>query len=250
MSAVMPSQVVKILDRLFPTAAKGTGGPIAASDRFSLRVIVDLIEKVPEALLSISDDDYAELVVATSWMREHLEHWARNPEARYLTFDTVLSVRKVMVRCPDEFPPPTSTELSFVDDDGLRESIRNDIGATQRALEHAEWKAATVLAGASIEALLIWRLSKEPKAEVAASATINKLNVPVSLDEWSLGPLVIVAAHLKVIDKETGTAALLAKDFRNLIHPGRARRTNQVCDRGTTYSAVGAMERVIADLQK
>jgi hypothetical protein len=42
----------------------------------------------------------------------------------------------------------------FITDDALRNSIRGDIGAAERAFANFEWKAATVLAGAAIEALL------------------------------------------------------------------------------------------------
>src|SRR4029077_526461 len=61
----------------------------------------------------------------------------------------------------DEYPPPTTTELLFIKDKALRDSIRQDIGATTRALTNNEWKAATVLAGAAREALWHGRL-REP----------------------------------------------------------------------------------------
>jgi hypothetical protein len=51
-----------------------------------------------------------------------------------------------------------------------------------------------------------------------------------------------------VLKPVTYAAAKLAQNFRNLIHPGRADRDNQVCDRGTAYSAIGALEHVIRDL--
>ena len=51
-----------------------------------------------------------------------------------------------------------------------------------------------------------------------------------------------------LISPDTCNAARLARNFRNLIHPGRAARLAQVCDRATAYSAVGALEHVIRDL--
>lgn len=249
MPAVMPSQIVKIIDKLYPTAANGKGGPLSANDRFAIQSIVDLTEKVPEALISVSDADYAELIVAVSWMREHLAHWARNPEARYLQFDTILSVRRVMVACPDQFPPPSVLRLSFIDDDELRDSIRSDLGATRRALENAEWKAATVLAGATIEALLHWILSRDFGNNIADALRASGLQTSHSLDKWVLGEFIPVAKHLNVIRTDTVTAAMLAKDYRNLIHPGRSARIGYRCDRGTAYSAIGALERVVADIE-
>jgi hypothetical protein len=51
-----------------------------------------------------------------------------------------------------------------------------------------------------------------------------------------------------VIKADTRTQARLAKDYRNLIHPGRAARLTQKCDRGTALVTVAAVELVIRDL--
>ena len=65
------------------------------------------------------------------------------------------AIWRALAQCPDQYPPsPTTTELMFITDDALRNSIRGDIGAAERAFANFEWKAATVLAGAAIEALL------------------------------------------------------------------------------------------------
>ncbi len=249
MPTVMPSQVVKIVDRCFPAVAKKERlGPLDFNNRFELRAIIDLLEKVPDVLISAPHDDYAELILATSLIREHLAHWARNPEARYLASTTVVTIRNVMARCPDEFPAPAAIELSFIDDNELRDGIRSDVGATYRSVEHAEWKAATVLAGATIEALLHWILTRDFAFDVAAAAAAELLKVPESLDGWVLGQFIPVARRLEVIREDSATAAMLAKDYRNLIHPGRTARTGQRCDRGTAYSAIGALERVVADV--
>ena len=45
--------------------------------------------------------------------------------------------------------------LNFVTNAALRDRIRLDISAATSAYQNAEWKAATVLAGAAAEALLL-----------------------------------------------------------------------------------------------
>jgi len=69
-----------------------------------------------------------------------------------------------------------------------------------------------------------------------------------NLENWVLFEYIEVAAELKVISDETATQARLAKDFRNLIHPGRAQRLGQECNRATALSAVAALEHVVNDL--
>jgi hypothetical protein len=49
------------------------------------------------------------------------------------------------------------------------------MAAINRAVTHAEWKAATVLAGAAIEALLLWRLSLPPPTDGDIRVAITSL---------------------------------------------------------------------------
>ena len=65
---------------------------------------------------------------------------------------------------------------------------------------------------------------------------------------WHLHEYVEVAAHMGVIKPDTATLVRLAKDFRNLIHPGRAARLGQKCDRATALGALAAVEAVARDL--
>jgi hypothetical protein len=107
-----------------------------------------------------------------------------------------------------------------------------------------------VLAGAAIEALLHWKLSAaDPtlfaKAKAAAVGPGGLRKTPPSdLNDWGLHQYIVVARELGAIPKETAAAALLAKDYRSLIHPGATFRKGQRCDRGTAHLAVGAMEEV------
>jgi hypothetical protein len=101
------------------------------------------------------------------------------------------------------------------------------------------------LAGATIEALLHWRLQKQ---SADTQAAVRRRKKP--LDRWELHDFIETAEELRLLSPDTCIAARLAKTFRNLIHPGRVARLNQTCDRGTALSAVGALERVIEDLRK
>jgi hypothetical protein len=116
------------------------------------------------------------------------------------------------------------------------------VGVTYRALNNNEWKAATVLGGATIEALLHWRLGqpKPTPAEIATAVsnlrTKNpKFRAPRSLDDWDLGHFIPVAEELKLNKPSTAKAADLARDLRNLIHPGAGVRKNALCDKATAH---------------
>jgi hypothetical protein len=170
-------------------------------------------------------------------------------------YDAVTIIRRALAKCPDEYPPPATTELLFVADAELRESIRRDVGAANRALNNSEWKAATVLAGAAIEAILHWRLQDSSPGTAAVQAAVAALVSSVAMskpdnniDRWELHHFIEVAAHLSLLKPDTRNAAQLARNFRNLIHPGRAARLAQTCDRATALSALGALEHVIRDL--
>jgi hypothetical protein len=123
-------------------------------------------------------------------------------------------------------------------------------------LSNGEWKAATVLAGSAIEALLLWALpSKRSPTDITNAVIALKSNGTLAgkqgsgpLDEWHLHEYTGVAEKLSIIKKETAIQARLAKDFRNLIHPGRAQRLGQKCDRATALSAVAGVEHVVRDL--
>ena len=90
--------------------------------------------------------------------------------------DAVTVIRHVLALCPHEYPPPSTTELLFIKDDEARESICRDAGATYRALNNNEWKAATVLGGATIEALLHWRLAQPKPTATEILAAVSTLS--------------------------------------------------------------------------
>jgi hypothetical protein len=154
-------------------------------------------------------------------------------------------------QCPDEYPSPSTADLQFIPDQELRDSIRRDAGAASQALHNGEWKAATVLAGAAIEALLYWRLGQLSPTEqangVSTAMSQGKLKQkpPTDLDDWTLQHFIEVAGVLNLIEADTVKAANLARDFRNLIHPGRATRLASECNRATALSALAGLEHVI-----
>jgi len=248
MKSVMPSQVVATIDNLFPHAARGTAGSLDASHSTKLRGLCDLVGAIPMELVQCSDADYSAFVLAVATIQETLAQWQSRGAVGAMPpsggADAVTTLRQILAQLPDEYPPALHAELIFITSVELRESIRTDVGAAHRANNRAEWKAATVLAGAAIEALLHWRLSQEPPTTLATAARAPRK----ALNDYVLSDCINVAEDLSIIPAKTATAALLAKDFRNLIHPGRAVRLSEKCSRSTSLQALGALEAVIEAL--
>jgi hypothetical protein len=219
-----------------------------------------LVRHVPEELLALQGDLYTGLLGGISALSAAIQAWqAGTPYqiAQISGFEgihVVTLVRRALVACPDHFPSKGTTELAFISNNTLRESLRLDISSANQALSNGNWKAATVLAGSVVEALLLWVLQKRDPGEVqeAIEALLKRKTLPRTpqgdLDNWHLHEYIEVAAELGAIKPQTATQARLAKDFRNLIHPGLEARRGQTCDRGTALSAVAAVEHVVRDL--
>jgi hypothetical protein len=58
-----------------------------------------------------------------------------------------------------------------------------------------------------------------------------------------------LAVKNQVIDEACERQAALAKDARNLIHPGKALRSGEVFDKTTALTAFTAVYRVINELR-
>jgi hypothetical protein len=73
----------------------------------------------------------------------------------------VVMIREAFKKCSDQYPAPETRDLPFISDKALRDSIRMDLSAATSPLHNEEWKASTVLAGAVVEALLLWTVQHQ-----------------------------------------------------------------------------------------
>jgi hypothetical protein len=255
MPRVVPSQVVQFIvsipgfNPMEQMRMNGLGQPALSS---TLR----LVEQIPQDLLTMDGPTYAMFIYAQEQLREVLQTWRANQTAghslREFQFGSdrnpLVRLRDALARCPDQSPTPSTSELSFISDADLRDNLRIDLGAIDRALSNSEWKGATVISGATIEALLLWVLQERPPADITRVAALPPKLPNKPLEEWHLPEYIDAAERLGVLKAETITQVRLAKNFRNLIHPGRAQRLGQTCDRATALSAVAGMEHVVRDL--
>ncbi len=265
MTQIVPSQVVDVIDKFFPRNINGGGLGTAnlGLDRIiQLQGILSLIRQIPSELLAVDAASFADLTIAISAIEVSYSRGQNLSQGMVVPpiagQDVVVTIRRVLEECPDEVPPAGTADLQFILDPQTRASMRQDIGAANSAFQNAEWKAATVLGGAGVEALLHWKLSEPqtPAADIAAGrkkAVFSKRlqNSPHSdMDHWGLADFIAVARELNVIEEETFKQAGIARDYRNLIHPGLVARRKQVCDRATALTVLSALEHVIRDLSR
>lgn len=245
MPKVVPSEIVALIDRVYPNAHPDM--KCYSGDAAILSAIIDLADDIPEELLTISGADYTDLVVGLESMGAAIDRWNHqggdDPPRTIDQKSPVFVVREALKKCPDQSPSPQTTSLSFIQDVALRESIRLDISSATDALHRNDYKAATVLAGSAIEALLLWAVKN---ANVKTAPPGMKMNGPP--ERWDLSEFIQVARHFGLLKQNTVQQCELARNFRNLIHPGRAERLGEACDRGTAHGALAGVAFVARDL--
>ncbi len=243
MPRVLPSQIVEAIDSLFgPNRNELDGRAVAHVYRAEVHALLALLDEVPRELIDLRSAEYLEFtrcraVLATSLVRWNLGDItpARDVGGK----DVVERIRRLMKQCHDELPP-AEPELSFISDADIRLGIEDRIHAAWTDFDAREWMGATVFAAAALEALLLWALKRLKLSETPKRP----------LDELHLAELMLIAVKNRVIDEACARQAGLAKDARNLIHPGRAMRSGEACNKTTALTALTAVYRVIDELNR
>lgn len=141
--------------------------------------------------------------------------------------------------------------LTFLGDAALRENVARDVDSLGPLFNGGAWKAATVIGGSIVEAILLDALLQrevEATAFARAQALVNPRRWKLGrLDKWDFWQLIAVARHLGIIDDALAGICDAARDYRNLIHAGqeRARQRSSV---GTALNARSAVENLIERL--
>jgi hypothetical protein len=242
MPKVLPSQVVEAIDSLFGASRiELDGRAITHVYRAEVHALLALLDQVPTELMDLPSAEYLEFtrcraVLATTLVRWNLGDIA--PARDVGGKDAVERIRRLIKQCHDELPP-IEPELPFIPDIDIRLGIEDRIRAAWTDFNAHEWMGATVFAGAALEALLLWALKHATLSEAPKRP----------LDELHLAELIRLAATNRVIDEASERQAGLAKDARNLVHPGRALRSGEACSKTTALTALAAAYCVIDQLK-
>jgi hypothetical protein len=242
MSKILPSEIVSAIASMFGANRNEIySSAIDSKYRAEVHALLNLLDEVPGELIDLPTIDYLELSRCRAVLSTGLALWNSGDSRPVKDIggkDPVERIRRLMMKCHDELPPP-EPELPFIDDDDVRLGIEDRLRASWTGFNAREWMGATVFAGAALEAILLWAMKHAPAGKSKKSA-----------DQLHLADLIRFAADNKIISTDAERQAGLAKDARNLIHPGRAIRSGEACSKATSLTAIAAVYRVIEELRK
>lgn len=269
MLRVLPREAAEVIAATFPWAA--AEHPEVAALRLdsviSLGAVVAVLDGIPEELLPLGQQRIR-LALAIGAMRAAQQRWASGGHEGHspilaalaaLGNHPLVEAYRVLRALPDEAPAATELALPFIADADIRRSIRTDMSNADRAVATGEWKAATVLAGSVVEALLLWAVTEAGESAVAGAASTWKSTSPSdysksveskSPEEWFLREYIEIAFYLGEISDATRKAVRVTGEYRNLIHPGRVLRLGTEASHGTALMATGAMREVADELER
>jgi hypothetical protein len=143
MPIVMPSQVISIIESLFPTVADQhfQQDPLSGVDFKQTNVlkgIVNLIHQIPGELMTISGNQYAQLLISNTIIEEALINMRIgkfNGFSRLNDVNPVAVIYNILKMCPDEFPASGNSDLSFVSDIRESRADQNDNGRCCTSLQ-------------------------------------------------------------------------------------------------------------------
>jgi hypothetical protein len=261
MPRIVPSEVVRAIDEWCPWAKDRN---TALSKRTEARFIglnilpglVEMLTHVPEELLIIETSEAGAFLMARAALSHESQLLASGVRKDWVQWpvlgqrDCVEIVRTALSKCRDEAVSTSGTELKFLKDPDLETTLQTDLGSVERTLANGEWKAATVISGLIIEALLLWAVEQheEKDIEVAIRQALGEKKLSKDRDRWDLFELTEVAHGLMEISDDTLGIVGPSRKFRDAIHPGRVRRIGIQCDRSTAYAAYGAVLNVVREL--
>jgi hypothetical protein len=131
MPRIVPSQVVALIDKVFPEASASPQPDKFAlnhSHATQLASIVRLVDEIPDELIHLDSPQYAEFIAALESIRQSLQTWPRQGSSHTLQkvrglykLNPITLIRRALAACPDDYPPAGVAGLEFIDDAELRE---------------------------------------------------------------------------------------------------------------------------------
>jgi hypothetical protein len=145
-------------------------------------------------------------------------------------------IREVLSLIKDLQDPDRWPQIEFLKiETELHKTISADLDEVVNSLRVRNWKSATVVSASIIEAICSWWVNDQANKKLADL-----------LRECRKQGLFLNIRTKDVSEAESFyQSALCAKNYRNLIHAAKAKRTETQCDEGTAHQAYGVLLRVL-----
>lgn len=242
MPSILPSHIVLAIDNMFgPNRNEIDSHAVKHIHKAQVHALLTMLDEVLPALIDLNVQDHLEFSQCRAVLATKLPAWNLGdiaPANGVGGKDVIERIRRLMLKCHDELPP-SEPELPFIIEDDARLGIEDRIRAAWTDFNAREWMGATILAGHVIEALLLWALKNK-----GGAAPFKK-----PPDELHLHDLIAEAEKRGLINAECKQLADLAKDARNLIHPGKATRSGTECSKATALTALSAVYKIAENLK-
>ncbi len=237
---IVPSQVVQAIETLIGAKPNDLDERRLAHRYLpEVKSVLWLLEDVPTELIDLSFPDYLELTRCRAVLAATVTRWELGDTIVVRDVggkDAVERIRRLMQLCHDALPPP-EPELPFIDDLNRRGTIQDKIRAAWTNFHAQEWLGATTFAGSALESMLLWVL--DTSGTKPRKKAFNEVHLPELID---------AAAAAKLISAEAAQLAHMAKDARNLIHPGREERLGVSCNKASSLKAIAALYTLAEEL--
>src|SRR5262249_42485743 len=120
----------------------------------------------------------------------------------------------------------------------FKATLKADYQELQASVENGLWKAAHVLAGSIIEAILIDYLI----------AVNHEGMSEQDLLKWDMRKLIPAGQQEGILTSKTEQMCVIVKDYRNLIHPGRILRLQETVDKEGATVAQALVNMIARDI--
>lgn len=135
-------------------------------------------------------------------------------------------------------------DFSFVNNSILKERLRKDYIEIKKSLQNDNWKAAVILCGSSIEALLYDCLSHFEK-EIESYIPSGR-----KIDELKLEQLINIARRCGFITIGVERFGHSLRDYRNLVHSIKELKRDYKIEGPEARACVEVLNMVIRDIKK
>jgi len=223
--------------------------PVRHYKQAEVRALLGLLDQLPNALITLPSYKYLEFERARSALLTVLPRWSLGEATIGPGVDgknPVAVLARLLAECPNESPPP-EPEFPFITDEDIRLGIEDRTRAAWIDFNAEEWFGATISAAVALESILLWEVKRLVDA-LRQDARDMKLKKPP--DDLDLAGLIDQAFALDAISEGAAKQSHLARDARNLVHPGKVARSGTSCDKASALAAFAALYRVAGELSR